>query len=134
MNDVRPIAAFSWLLLSSLCFMAMASGGAFIESELPGELPVGNAIVAVGLSALALASVMLSAKGDWQRRVCSGVFFLSLLWLPVSLLLARNLLLNFGGRNGDIWIVFTLAVLALAFGCWLWALTVWMYRLKTRKN
>ncbi len=134
MNGERPVAAFAWLLLASLCFMAIASGGAFIETTLPGGLPLGNAIVAVGLCALALASVMLSPNSGWQRRVCSGVFILSVLWLPVSLLLARNLLLNFGGRNGDIWIVFTLAVLALALGCWLWALTVWMYRLKARGN
>jgi drug/metabolite transporter (DMT)-like permease len=45
-----------------------------------------------------------------------------LAWLPISIALAGNLVLNFNGSRGSVWLGFTLAIALAVFGVVGWAL------------
>ena len=81
--------------------LAVIGSAAFLVSGHPllnwpeNGLPLGTLAAGVlvgGLGALPLA--IAPARG-FVRRFCLGVFGLAVAWLPVSLLLAGNLRLNF---------------------------------------
>lgn len=128
MNSPLTLLAFICLFISAAIFTGLASGMAFIEMTLPGGLPVGNALVAIGLSSFAFSAVLLSTNGAIQYKFSRVTFIITLFWLPISIALAQNLLLNFGSKNGEIWLIFTLTILALTFASWLWAFVVWLIR------
>ncbi|WP_407353271.1 hypothetical protein [Luteimonas sp. R10] len=116
------IAAAILLVGAGAAFLLLVGGASFLERPLPGGLPLGNATAAFGLCALAGAPLALSARGTALRGVAFGVFFAAVAWLPVSVALAGNLALNFGGGRGVAWMVFSLAVLGAALVALLWAL------------
>jgi hypothetical protein len=119
---VKPILAV--LLLATAAFAAgsLALGAPYLELELPGGLPLGNALTALGLCAMAGAAVCLSTRGTALRAAARGVFVAAVAWLPVSVALAGNLALNFSGGRGLTWLVLSLGVIAAAGAVLAWAL------------
>jgi hypothetical protein len=99
------------LLISGFAAASVAMGAPYLEFVLPGGLPAGNALVAVGLCAAASAAIGLSSRGTWLRTMSMAALMGAVSWLPVSALMAGNLALNFHGKWGDVWMVFSLAVL-----------------------
>ena len=89
---------------------------------MPGGLPVGNALVEVGLCAAAGAAVGLSAGRTALRRVSVISLVGALAWLPVSIALAGNLNLNFHGGHGMAWLVLSVAIHAAVLFALGWAL------------
>lgn len=81
----------------------------WIETTLPGGLPLGNALAAIGLCAIAAAAVVLSPRRSMLRAIARGIVFAAIAWLPLSIALAGNLALNFNGARGLAWIAMTLA-------------------------
>lgn len=76
-------------------------------------IPAGNLVAWVFVFALPFAAWMLLRHGTLGRAVMLLVL-LGALWLPVSILLARNVSLNFqGGRWLLAWQVYTAACLFL---------------------
>ena len=108
------IAAFSILLL--------VSGANYLETSLPGGLPIGNALSAIGLCALAGSAVVLSPRRTTLRRVSVASLLAAAAWLPVSIALAGNLTLNFHGGRGEAWLIFNAVVAALVLCAFGWAL------------
>jgi len=119
---VKPILAV--LLLATAAFAAgsLALGARYLELELPGGLPLGNALTALGLCAMAGAAICLSARGTALRAAARVVFVAAVAWLPVSVALAGNLALNFSGGRGLTWLVLSLGVIAAAGALLAWAL------------
>lgn len=106
----RPIVAF--LLLLAIAVSAgypLLTGARWIETALPGGLPLGNALAAIGLCAIAAAAMVLSPRGSILRAIARGILFAAVAWLPLSIALAGNLALNFSGGRGLAWIAMTLA-------------------------
>ena len=96
-------------------------GASYLETMLPGGLPIGNALSAIGLCAPAGAAVALSSPGTALRRVSVASVIGAMSWLPVSIALAGNLMLNFQGDRGEAWLIFS-AVVGVAVFCTLgWA-------------
>lgn len=122
------IAAALLLGTAGAAFLLLVGGAPVLERPLPGGLPFGNATAALGLCALAGAPLALSARGTALRGVALGVFLAAVAWLPVSVALAGNLALNFGGGRGAAWMVFSLAVLGAALVALLWALATRVVR------
>lgn len=87
---------------------------------------------AVGLCAAAGAAVVLSARGTALRAVSLAWLIAAAAWLPISISLAGNLALNFGGGRGFAWIVFTLAVVAGVLGSLAWALVSALLAMRRR--
>ena len=117
----RKIFGVALLAIASFAMLSLVSGAPYLETRLPGGLPTGNALAALGLSAAAGAAVALSARGTALRTMSLASLFAAAAWLPLSVALAGNLALNFGGGRGRIWLVLSLVVAAGAFGVLLWA-------------
>ena len=56
-----------------------------------------------------------------RTSAASIVLAASVLWLPVSIALARNPSLNFAGWNGTLWFLFTVGLFFAALGVLLFA-------------
>lgn len=91
----------------------LSSGTAWLEMRLPGGLPLGNALAAAALCALAALAMILSARRMLLRRFARMAMFAALSWLPVSLALSGNPDLNFGGTRGIAWLAFSVWVTAV---------------------
>ena len=88
------------LLIAAFALLSLVSGASYLETELPGGLPIGNALTAIGLSAAAGAAAALSTRRTVLRRLSMGSLIAAVIWLPVSIALAGNLALNFQGGRG----------------------------------
>jgi hypothetical protein len=105
----------TWLVATAwFAFGSLIAGAGYLEWSLPGGLPVGNALTALGLSASALAAFAVSRPNTVLRWFSVVSLILSVGWLPVSIGLAGNLLLNFGNSNGPIWMKLSLVTFACA--------------------
>lgn len=127
----RLIAAVL-LLIAAFCVASLVRGGALLEAILPGGLPLGNALTALGLCAAAGAAYTLSAHRTMLRSASLSALVAAALWLPVSIALAGNLSLNFGGGRGLTWMIFSLAVVAGALGTLFWALSASLLAIRRR--
>ncbi|HEY5850686.1 MAG TPA: hypothetical protein VIT62_07990 [Lysobacter sp.] len=110
------------LTFAAFSMWSLATGADYLGQVLPGGLPLGNALAATCLCALAAAAVGLSVRGTALRRVALVALTATAAWLPVSILLAGNLALNFTGNRGDIWLMLSLAVTAVVLATLAWAL------------
>lgn len=113
-------------VLAAIAVVALAavlSGAGYLEWPLPGGLPAGNVLTSVGLASASGAGFSAARTGTTFRRVSGASLFLSLVWLPASILLAGNLALNFDGGGGRVWIWLTLVTLVLALASMLTAVS-----------
>lgn len=111
------------LAIAVFALTSLALGASYLDTTLPGGLPLGNALAALGLCAAAAAAFGLSTPGTVLRLAALMSLFTAAVWLPVSILLADDLQLNFSGEPGLAWIVFSLVVVIDVLGTLLWALT-----------
>ncbi len=109
------------LLIAAFALLSLVSGASYLEAVLPGGLPFGNALVAIGLCAAAGSAVMLSARSTALRLLSIASLSGAAIWLPISIALAGNLQLNFSGEKGVAWLVLSLAVVAAVLGTLVWA-------------
>lgn len=114
--------AVALLAVAMFALLSLASGATYLEALLPGGLPLGNVLAALGLCAAAGAGVVLSAPGTALRSVAVGSLLAAAAWLPASILLAGNLVLNFSGARGSVWSVLSLGVVAAVLCALVWAL------------
>ena len=117
----RTITA-ALLAVTALSVFSLASGASFLEAPLPGGLPVGNALTALGLCAAAGAAVAISGRGTVARILAAVALVAAVAWLPVSIALAGNLTLDFRGGRGDAWIALSGATVALVVLVLVWTL------------
>jgi hypothetical protein len=120
--NMGKIIVVALLVIAVFSIFSLARGAEYLETPLPGGLPIGNALTALGLCAVAGMAVALSVRGTALRIMSFASHFAAAAWLPVSVALAGNLTLNFGGGRGLIWLVLSLVVVAGAFCALLWAL------------
>ena len=110
------------LALTAFALLSLVMGASYLETMLPGGLPIGNALSAIGLCAPAGAAVALSSSRTALRRVSVAALIAAISWLPVSIALAGNLALNFQGDRGEAWLIFSAAVGVAVFCTLGWAL------------
>lgn len=109
---MRTSLATSLLLTGSVVSVGLVmSGVPALEFLLPGGLPLGNLVAAVALACLGAAAWVLAPARGLFRHLAKLTLVASASWLPVSILLAGNLRLNFANGRGDTWLTFTAAVL-----------------------
>jgi hypothetical protein len=112
-------ALLSW---APLALAALVSGRDWLTHDLPGGLPLGNLLAASILCAPALVGWLAARPRTRQRLWATMTLVAALAWLPVSMLLAGNVALNFSGERGAAWLGFS-AVVVIAVGVSLaWAL------------
>lgn len=104
------------LAISVFAIGSLVSGAPYLEVPLPGGLPVGNVLAAAGLISGAAAALGLSRPASWLRHISLASLIVASAWLPVSIGLAGNLVLNFDPSRGTAWIWLTLAT-ALSVLC-----------------
>ncbi len=123
------------LLLGAAAFalFALMSGTDWLGDELPGGLPLGNAMAAAGLCAVAGVAVALSQPSTALRIVSLCVLAAAAVWLPASIALAGNAALNFANGRGSVWWVFSLAVAIAATTSLAWAGIAALFALRVRK-
>src|SRR5262249_12242525 len=92
------------LLVFATSLACLASGAAILEFPLPGGLPFGNLLAAAGLCGAAAPTALLSAPRSLLRRVSAAALVAALAWIPLSVVLAGNLALNFSSRLGAAWL------------------------------
>lgn len=109
------------LAITALAVASLASGAAFLGVPLPGGLPLGNALAALGLCAAAGAAIGLGRAGTLPRAVAIAALLVAAAWLPVSVMLAGNLALNFSGGRGQAWMAISLATVLLVTLSLAWA-------------
>lgn len=100
---------------------ALMSGTSLLDFELPGGLPAGNAVSALGLISLASVPVLLSSRGTTLRAVSLATLIGAVAWLPISIAFAGNLELNFSGWRGTAWLGLTLMTHVAALATLAWA-------------
>ena len=112
------------LAIAAFAAISLVRGASYLDAMLPGGLPLGNALTALGLCAAAGVAVGLSAPGTVLRLASLVSLLGAVAWLPVSVVLAGNLQLNFSGERGLAWMVFSLVVMLDVLGTLAWALVV----------
>jgi len=133
MRTTGIVVATLLLAIAAVALAALLSGADWLAATLPGALPVGNVVAAIALCAPAGAAFALGRRGSLQRRVARVVLAASLAWLPLSLLLAGNPQLNFGGTRGTAWLLLTLSLAACVAVAMAWALASALLRLRRRR-
>jgi hypothetical protein len=79
-------------------------------------LPIGTLLAGVMVASLGAMPLALARPGGWAARIAKAAFALAIAWLPLSLLLAGNLRLNFeGGWRSDAATWLGMAVLLALF-------------------
>jgi len=116
------IAATVLLAIAAAAILSLVSGAPWLGVALPGGLPLGNALAAVGLCAAAGAAVRLSRRGTRLRVAATASLASAAAWLPVSVALAGNLALDFNNGRGMAWMIASAAVLIAILCTLLWAL------------
>jgi hypothetical protein len=107
---MKALLALTLLAITVVSVASLVSGAGYLETVLPGGLPAGNAIAALGLVSGAGVPVLLSVTTSVLRTVAVVVLGTAAAWLPVSIALAGNLALNFDGWRGSTWLAFSLVV------------------------
>lgn len=110
MKTGRARIAVVLLVVAAFAAHALLTGSPWIETPLPGGLPLGNALSALALCALAGAALELSPVGSVLRAFANVALFAAIVWLPVSIALAGNLALNFAGGRGPAWIWLSIVI------------------------
>lgn len=118
----KILVALLLVAFFALVVLSLVRGAPYLETPLPGGLPLGNALVAIGLCAMAGAALVLSARGSMVRTASLASLVGAGLWLPVSIALAGNPQLNFSGGRGSLWVALSMAVFGGACSTFLWAL------------
>ncbi|MBB6598025.1 hypothetical protein [Luteimonas sp. MC1825] len=118
----KSITVAVLLVFAAFVLLSLLRGAPYLEASLPGGLPLGNLLVALGLCAMAVASTALSLRGTARRTAALVALAGAVFWLPVSVLLAGNPQLNFGSELGAAWLAFSVAVFAAACFTLLWGL------------
>lgn len=98
---MKPLYRWTLLALAQLVFLLAAVHLALGHHGLAGPtgllgIPRGNLLAWAMIAALPLAA-WLALLDSGLARAALVIFILGLLWLPVSMLLAGNLQLNFAG-------------------------------------
>jgi len=118
----KSLIALMLVAFVALVVLSLLRGASYLETSLPGGLPLGNGLVALGLCALAGAAVVLSGQGSALRAASLVSLAGAALWLPVSVVLAGNSQLSFSGGRGSVWLALSVAIFAAACFTLLWAL------------
>ena len=111
----------------ALSFIALASGASYLETPLPGGLPLGNALAAFVLCGLPGLALLLSPPDTLVRKASLIALLAAAAWLPVSIALAGNLELSFGGGRGTAWVTITLGSILASVTCLVWALIAFCF-------
>lgn len=129
-----PLYATALLLLAALSIYALLSGADYLSTLLPGGLPLGNVLAAVVFLGISGAAYLLAKQHKVLGRIAAIVLAASILWLPVSVALARNASLNFAGWNGTLWFLFTIGLFFAAIGSLLVAVGLNLHSLRKAKT
>lgn len=116
-----PLYAAALLLVAASSLFAILSGADYLSVMLPGGLPLGNVLAALVFLGMSGAGYLLAKERKVLGRIAAIVLAGSVLWLPVSVALARNASLNFAGWNGTLWFLFTVGLFFAALGVLLFA-------------
>jgi hypothetical protein len=119
---MQRLTALVLFAIAAIFIGVLISGARYSEWVLPGGLPLGNALAAICLCSLPGSAFYLSPVGSVRRRISQVVFSVTLFWLPISLVLAGNLQLNFSGYRGTAWLVISLVTALASVGSF--ALTI----------
>jgi hypothetical protein len=117
----RGLVVVVALLVAAFSATSLLSGADYLQLRLPGGLPLGNLLAALGLIAIAGAAFALSQAGTIARFLAGLAMVLSLAWLPASVLLAGDLALNFSGGTGSVWLAVTATTIFSAVLALVWA-------------
>ncbi len=128
-----PLYAAALLLIAAFSTYAILSGADYLTVMLPGGLPLGNVLAAAVFLGISGAAYLLAKQRKVLGCIAAIVLAASILWLPVSIALARNASLNFAGWNGTLWFLFTVGLLFAAIGTLLVAVSVNLYSLHKAK-
>lgn len=124
--------AIALLAIAAFAVFSLATGATYLEAVLPGGLPFGNALTALGLCAAAGTALGLSARGTVRRAVSLIALTAAAAWLPVSVALAGNLALNFSNGRGFTWMVLCFAVVGIVLGALIWTLAMTLLAVRRR--
>lgn len=133
-SEMKGLAVLSLLAIAVASVASLVSGASYLEFILPGGLPAGNALAAIGLASAAAAPVLLSPAGSALRAVSLIVLAAATAWLPLSVALAGNLALNFAKGRGSLWLGFSLAVSVAVLCILAWALVSRWLAMRRRVN
>lgn len=131
---MQKTIASALLAIALFAVLSLVFGATYLEAALPGGLPFGNALAALGLCAVAGAAVALSTRSTALRAVSLFSLIAAAVWLPASIALAGNLALNFDGGRGLAWAVLNLGVVGLVFGALVWALAAALLAMRKRSG
>jgi hypothetical protein len=118
---MQKLIAFLLFVIGAISIGILISGSSYSERILPGGLPMGNALAAIGLCSLVGSAFNLSPAGSVRRQICQAVLIVTILWLPISIALAGNLELNFSGSRGTAWLIISWATAIAALGSFVFA-------------
>lgn len=133
-RNSTPLYATALLLLAAFSIYAILSGADYLSTLLPGGLPLGNVLAAAIFLGISGAAYLLAKQRKLLGGIAAIVLAGSILWLPVSIALARNASLNFSGWNGTLWFLFTVGLLFAAIGTLLVAVGVNLYSLRKARS
>jgi len=131
---MKGLTVLSLLASAVVSLASLMSGASYLEFALPGGLPAGNALAAIGLASTAALPVLLSPAGSALRAAALAALAAATAWLPLSIVLAGNLTLNFASGSGSIWQGFTLAVILFVLCTLAWALVSRLVSMRRRNG
>jgi hypothetical protein len=133
-RDMKGLLALAFFAVAVAAIASLVSGASYLDFVLPGGLPAGNAVAALGLVALAGIPACLSARGSLLRRTSLVTLVGAAAWLPVSIALAGNPALNFTGWRGSVWLGFSVIIHVAALCVLAWALLARLLAMRRRSR
>ncbi len=131
-NAMKKASILLLLAVAAFAIISLQSGASYLDDDFLDGLPLGNALTALGLCAIAGTAVALSKPGTALRIASSAALIMAATWLPISVLMAGNAALSFSNGRGDAWMVFTLTVGLTVSTVLIWASVAALFGLRKR--
>ncbi len=119
---MRMLATIFSLMVAIFAIGSLIYSPSYVDFVFPGGLPPGNLLAASGLCSLITAALLLSQPNTAQHKISKILLLASILWLPVSAVLAGNLSLNFQGVRGTVWLFGSIFLVSAVLLMLAWAL------------
>lgn len=122
------------VLIFVLIVYSLLSAQPYLLWTLPGGLPLGNLLAAVGLCAASATGLCIHARCSVLWFIALLALLLSIVWLPVSIVQAGNLELNFSADSNSSNFYFSGLTLLMALFSLIIAISVFIVKLYRRST
>ncbi len=125
---MKNLIFFGLNIVVVFVFYSLFTGRAYLIWTMPGGLPFGNFLAALGLTAASASGICIHKYRSTLWMIALLSLMLSVAWLPVAIYQAGNMELNFSSDSDVSDLYFSGLTVLLAIFIFLTSVSVFVYK------